>query len=58
MKQAISNLLSNAIKYSADTKKIFIRLFRKSDEVCIEIEDRGIGIPEINYPGYLNNLPD
>jgi signal transduction histidine kinase len=46
MKQAISNLLSNAIKYSADTKKVFIRLFRKSDEVCIEVEDRGIGIPE------------
>ena len=44
--QAISNLLSNAIKYSADTKKVFIRLFRKSDEVCIEVEDRGIGIPE------------
>jgi signal transduction histidine kinase len=46
MKQAISNLLSNAIKYSTDTKKVFIRLFRKSDQVCIEIEDHGIGIPE------------
>jgi two-component system phosphate regulon sensor histidine kinase PhoR len=46
MKQAIGNLLSNAIKYSADTKKILIRLFRKSDQVCVEVEDRGIGIPE------------
>lgn len=46
IKQAVDNLLSNAIKYSADTKKVFIRLFRKSDEVCIEVEDRGIGIPE------------
>ena len=46
MKQAISNLLSNAIKYSADTKKVFIRLFEKSNNVFIEVEDRGIGIPE------------
>ena len=46
MKQAISNLLSNVIKYSTDTKKVFIRLFRKSVEVRIEVEDRGIGIPE------------
>jgi signal transduction histidine kinase len=46
MKQAISNLLSNAIKYSTDTKKVFIRSFRKSDQVCVEVEDRGIGIPE------------
>ncbi len=46
MKQAIGNLLSNAIKYSTDTKKIFIRLFKKSEHVCIEVEDRGIGIPE------------
>jgi signal transduction histidine kinase len=46
MMQAIGNLLSNAIKYSTDTKKIFIRLFKKSELVCIEVEDRGIGIPE------------
>jgi len=46
MKQAINNLLSNAIKYSTDTKKIFIRLFNKPEHVCIEVEDRGIGIPE------------
>jgi two-component system phosphate regulon sensor histidine kinase PhoR len=44
--QAISNLLSNAIKYSTDIKKVFIRLFRKPDHICIEVEDRGIGIPE------------
>jgi signal transduction histidine kinase len=46
MKQAISNLLSNAIKYSMNTKKIFIRLFERADHICIEIEDRGIGISE------------
>jgi two-component system phosphate regulon sensor histidine kinase PhoR len=46
MKQAIGNLLSNAIKYSTDTKRILIRLFQKSGHICIEVEDRGIGIPE------------
>ncbi len=39
-------LLSNAIKYSTDIKKIFIRLFRKTDQIYIEIEDSGMGIPE------------
>jgi signal transduction histidine kinase len=46
MKQVIENLFSNAIKYSTDIKKIFIRLFRTTDRVCIEIEDSGMGIPE------------
>lgn len=45
MMQAIDNLLSNAIKYSTDTKKTFIRLFKKSELVCIEVEDQGMGIP-------------
>jgi two-component system phosphate regulon sensor histidine kinase PhoR len=44
MMQAISNLLSNAIKYSAENKKIFIKLFKKSEYAYIEVEDRGIGI--------------
>jgi signal transduction histidine kinase len=46
IKQAIGNLLSNAIKYSTDTKKIFIRLFKKSELVYIDVEDQGMGIPE------------
>jgi signal transduction histidine kinase len=46
MKQVIENLLSNAIKYSTDIKKIYIRLFRKTGQICIEIEDSGMGIPE------------
>jgi two-component system phosphate regulon sensor histidine kinase PhoR len=46
IKQVLVNLFSNGIKYSTDTKKIFIRLFKETDHVCIEVEDRGIGIPE------------
>jgi signal transduction histidine kinase len=50
MKQVIENLLSNAIKYSSDTKKIFIRLFRGINHICIEVEDCGMGIPEEKIP--------
>ena len=50
MKQAFGNLLSNAIKYSTNTKKIYIRLFKKTNQICIEVEDQGIGIPEDQLP--------
>ncbi len=46
MKQAIGNLLSNAYKYSTKTKKVFIRLINKTDHIGIEVEDKGLGIPE------------
>ncbi len=43
-RQVYTNLLSNAFKYRGDSRKIRIRLCRKSDEVIIEVEDEGIGI--------------
>ena len=46
--QVYTNLLSNAIKYSSDSRKISIRLFRKSDKIITEIEDEGIGIGKDN----------
>jgi signal transduction histidine kinase len=42
--EAILNLLSNAVKYSEKEKIIEVRAFRDRDHVCIEVEDRGIGI--------------
>jgi signal transduction histidine kinase len=42
--QVYTNLLSNAIKYSGDSRNIFIRLFKNSNEIITEIEDEGIGI--------------
>ena len=44
--QAFSNLLNNAIKYSDENKNIYIRLFKESGNIVLEIEDEGIGIPE------------
>ena len=50
MKQALNNLFSNAIKYSTDTKQMVIRLFKNEDSIMIEVEDRGIGMPENELP--------
>ena len=44
--QVFTNLLSNAIKYSGYSRKIYVRLYKNSDAVIIEIEDAGIGIAE------------
>lgn len=46
IKQSVINLLSNAIKYSRDRKEIDIRLWKSEKLIYIEVEDKGIGIPE------------
>lgn len=48
----IENLVSNAIKYSESIKWVAIRAYRASGvhgpEVCISVEDRGMGISSSN----------
>lgn len=46
MKQVIINLLSNAIKFSTTIKNISVRLIKNMNHICIEVEDKGIGIPK------------
>ncbi len=46
VKNIILNLLSNACKYSPADGKIVLRTEVLEDEVIIEVEDNGIGIPE------------
>jgi signal transduction histidine kinase len=46
LKQAIINLLSNAIKFSRNRKEIMVGLREEEEAVIIEVEDKGIGIPE------------
>lgn len=48
--QAIINLLTNAGKYTPAGGKVELRLFKRSPDVIIEIEDSGIGIPEVDLP--------
>jgi len=45
MAQALINLLDNAAKYSDTTKEIAVRVAASPKEVCISVQDRGIGIP-------------
>lgn len=41
----LSNLISNAIKYNVDNGKLFVRVYKKDEDMKIEVEDTGIGIP-------------
>ncbi len=42
---ALMNLLENAVKYSAGVPEIAIFLDQNDQEVCLRVEDKGIGIP-------------
>jgi signal transduction histidine kinase len=44
--QALINLLDNAAKYSDTVKEIRVRVGRRDGEICIAVQDRGIGIPK------------
>ena len=44
--QAIINLLNNAIKFSRNRKEIIVRLEKDQEMVLIQVEDKGIGIPD------------
>jgi signal transduction histidine kinase len=46
IEQAVLNLLSNAMKYSFERKEINLRLWTENQSTYIQVEDKGIGIPE------------
>ncbi|RXZ81822.1 response regulator [Paenibacillaceae bacterium] len=46
LKQVMTNLVSNAIKYSPDGGEVRIMCQQDHEEVTIEIQDNGLGIPE------------
>jgi signal transduction histidine kinase len=46
LEQVISNLLSNAIKYSPKADKVIIRTMKADNELKVEVQDFGIGIPQ------------
>jgi signal transduction histidine kinase len=41
-----NNLISNAVKYTPSGGSVNITLMRRENEVCVRVEDTGIGIPE------------
>jgi heavy metal sensor kinase len=51
LRQAIINLLDNAIKYSPPESRIIVRVEREANgEVCLEVVDKGTGIPSEHQP--------
>lgn len=46
LERALGNIITNSIKYNKSGTKIFIGLIKEVDNVCIVIEDNGIGISE------------
>ncbi|KAB2954510.1 PAS domain-containing protein [Heliorestis acidaminivorans] len=50
LQQVLVNLIENGIKYNKKGGHLFLRAFSKGQEVHIEIEDTGIGIPEDSAP--------
>ena len=44
--EAIVNLVDNAVKYSDQSKEITIRTGQENDFAFVEVEDKGIGIPQ------------
>lgn len=49
LSSAVLNLLQNAYKYTGDEKRISLRAHRHGDEVVIEVEDNGVGIPRRDH---------
>jgi signal transduction histidine kinase len=46
IEQVLGNLLDNATKYSGDAREIQVRVLLVGNEACIEVIDRGPGIPK------------
>jgi len=44
--EAIVNLIDNAVKYSNDKKEIVIKTGQENNFAFVEVEDKGVGIPE------------
>ena len=45
LRQVLTNLLSNAIKYSPHGGTITLRCRARGDQVVIEVQDQGLGVP-------------
>jgi PAS domain S-box-containing protein len=46
IERILLNLLSNAIKFTPLGGKILVHVYKNENDLCINVEDNGIGIPE------------
>lgn len=44
--RAIANLVSNALRYTPDGSPVRVGIRREGGELCVEVDDRGPGIPD------------
>lgn len=54
--QIIFNLVENAIKYNHPGGTVMIHLNRSGDEVILQVEDTGVGIPEEDHDKVFNRF--
>jgi two-component system phosphate regulon sensor histidine kinase PhoR len=50
VEQILDNLLDNAVKYTPEGGRVSVRWRREGEQVCLEVADSGIGIPEADLP--------
>ncbi|HAE41564.1 MAG TPA: two-component sensor histidine kinase [Clostridiales bacterium] len=56
IKQAIINIVHNAIVYTPESGVVTVRLYKERDQVVIEIEDTGYGIPKENIDSIFDRF--
>jgi len=50
LEQALQNLIGNAVKYMPAGGPVYVRVERRSLNVCVAVADQGIGIPDDALP--------
>jgi two-component system sensor histidine kinase VicK len=50
MQRVMDNLISNAIKFSKENERVIIALRNEDGQICIDVKDSGLGIPEHLIP--------
>ena len=50
LRQVLDNLISNAIKYTSQGGEVTVHLRHDADQVIVQVEDSGIGIPRDALP--------
>ncbi len=56
LRQVINNLLENANKYTPDGGQIFVRARSEGDQIILQIQDTGLGIPPADQPYIFDKL--
>jgi two-component system phosphate regulon sensor histidine kinase PhoR len=50
LSQILDNLVDNAVKYTPRGGRISVRWRAEDEQVCLEVQDSGVGIPEADLP--------